>query len=223
MTGPASTPSSAPPPAGCQSRLPSASRGLTLVEVMVAMILLATVLMAFLGTFVQSRRISESSVMHAAATSLVYGIIEQMKGLDYTTLLPSAATDPEAPSTSTPPYIRVRINQDNVVWLQTVYTTAASGLGPQAPTTTPAASATATSLGAIDNVIGPLPLSSVSGASSQQLTLHVWVWVDEIPDTSRDVTEVKKITLVYSYSYLDGRTTRTAIDREVFLRTRYDQ
>lgn len=190
---------------------------------MVAMTLLATVLLGFLGTFVQSRRISESSVMHAAASSLVYGIIEQIKGLDYNTLLPSTATDSEAPASSSPPYIRVRLNQDQVVWLQTVYTTAASGLAPQAPTTTPSATATAASLGAVDNVIGPLPLSSVSGAKSQQLTMHVWVWVDEIPNDAYDVTEVKKITLVYSYNYLDGRTTRTAMDREVFLRTRYDQ
>lgn len=201
----------------------SAQHGLTLVEVMVAMILLATVLLGFLGTFVQSRRISESSVMHAAATSLIYGVIEQMKGLDYSTLLPSTATDPEAPAASSPPYIRVRINQDDVVWLQTVYTTAASGLGPQAPTSTPSPTATAASLGAVDNIVGPLPLSSVSGANSQQLTMHVWVWVDEIPNAAKDVTEVKKVTLVYSYNYLDGRTTRTAIDHEVFLRTRYDQ
>lgn len=222
MTGFASPlPTLTQPRSSCSSRGSSAQKGLTLVEVMIAMTLMATVLLGFLGTFVQSRRISESSVMHAAATSLVYGVIEQMKGLDYTTLLPSTATDSQAPASSTPPYIRVRINQDDVVWLQTVYTTSASS--PQAPTATPDPSATAASLGAVDNIIGPLPLSSVSGANSQSLTMHVWVWVDEIPDTNNDVTEVKKVTLIYSYQYLDGRTTRTAIDREVFLRTRYDQ
>lgn len=183
--------------------------------------LLATVMVGFLATFVQSRRISESSVMHAAASSLIYGIIEQIKGFDYNTLLPSTVDDPNAPSSSSPPYIRVRINQDQVFWLQTVYTTA--GNTPKAPTTTPAATATAASLGAVDNIIGPLPLSSVTGTQAQQLTLHLWVWVDEVPDDTKDVSEVKKITLVYSYNYLDGRTTRTAIDREVFIRTRFDQ
>lgn len=190
---------------------------------MVAMTLMATVLVGFLGTFIQSRRITESSVMHAAATSLVYGIVEQIKGFDYTTLLPSTVADSNAPLTSSPPYIRIRINQDLVVWLQTVYTTAASGLSPKAPTTTPSSTATATSLGAINNFIGPLPLSSVSGTTAQALTMNIWIWVDEIPDEDKDVVEVKKVTLVYSYQYLDGRTTRTAIDREVFIRTRYDQ
>lgn len=197
------------------------ARGLTLVEVMVAMALLATVMLGFLGTFVQSRRISESSVMHAAASSLIYGIVEQIKGFDYTSLLPSEAADPNAPSGTAPPYIRVRINQDQVFWLQTVYTTA--GNTPAAPTSTPPPTATAASLGAIDNILGPLPLSSVSGTQSQQLTVHLWIWVDEIPDDTQDVTEVKKVTIVYSYQYLDGRTTRTAIDREVFIRTRFDQ
>lgn len=196
---------------------------MSLVEVMVAMFILATVLIGFLGTFVQSRRISESSVMHAAASSLIYGIVEQIKGFDYNTLLPSTVVDPNAPGTSNPPYIRVRINQDDVEWLQTVYTTEASGLGPQAPTTTPSPTATAASLGAVDNFIGPLLLSSAAGTQSQALNLRLWVWVDEIPDAAKDVTEVKKVTLVYAYQYLDGRTTRTAIDREVFIRTRFDQ
>ncbi len=187
------------------------------------MTILATVMAGFLGTFVQSRRISESSVMHAAASSLIYGMVEQIKGLDYNTLLPSTAADANAPVSSSPPYIRVRINQDQVFWLQTVYTTAASGLAAKGPTTTPSITATAASLGAVDNIIGPLPLSSVAGTASQQLTMHIWVWVDEIPDSTQDVAEVKKITLVYSYNYLDGRTTRTAMDREVFIRTRYDQ
>jgi hypothetical protein len=49
------------------------------------------------------------------------------------------------------------------------------------------------------------------------------VWIDEIPDSDNDVTEVKKITLVYTYSYLDGSVERIVRDREVFLRTRFDQ
>ncbi len=73
-------------------------------------------------------------------------------------------------------------------------------------------------------MVGPLALSSVTtGARSQAINMHIWIWVDEMPDTSRDVSEVKQITLVYSYVYNDGNRVRTAIDREVFIRTRYDQ
>ncbi len=197
---------------------------------MIAMGLLAGVALGFLGTFIQSRRVAEASVMHAAATSLVYGIIEQIKGFDYVNLVPSTATDSNqasedafpGSSSKAPPYIRVRINQDQVTWLQCLYTPAPGT--PQAPTTTPPDSSTAASLGVPDNIIGPLPLSSVtSGARSQAINMHVWIWVDEMPDVSRDVTEVKRITLVYSYNYNDGNRVRTAIDREVFIRTRFDQ
>mgnify|MGYP001009378994 CR=1 FL=1 len=94
---------------------------------------------------------------------------------------------------------------------------------PQAPTTTPAPSVTAASIGAISNNIGSLPLSTVTGSLSQDINLDLWVWIDEIPDSTNDVSEVKKITIVYTYSYVDGRTTRTIRDREVFLRTRFDQ
>lgn len=187
-----------------------------------ALMLLAAFTVCFLGTFVQSRRITEASVLNAACTSLVYGMIEQMKGLDYTTLLPSYDIDPAAPDTvrESPPYIRLRINQDKTVWLRTIH---ASSGPPKAPAATPDASATAASVGAIDNFIGAVPLSTVTGTTAQELSLNLWIWIDEIPDATKDVTEVKKITVVYTYSYQDGGRTRTIRDREVFLRTRYDQ
>ena len=197
------------------------TKALTLVEVMVALVLMATVMAGFIAAFIQSRRVTESNVLHAAATSMIYGMIEQMKQLDYTTLLPNYEVDPFAPVAKTPPYMRVRVNQSTVVWLQVVHTPAPGA--PAAPTTTPAASATAASVSAVQNFIGSIPLSTVTGTTSQQINLDIWVWIDEIPDAANDVSEVKKVTVVYTYSYIDGRATRTIRDREVFLRTRFDQ
>lgn len=196
-------------------------RGFSLVEVMIAMTLLVLLMSGFVASFLHSRRVTESSVLHAAASSLVYGIVEQLKGVDYTELLPSSTVDPNAPTAVTPPYVRVRVNQDLTQWLRVVYTPAPGT--PRGPTTTPASTVTASSLEAIDNVIGPLPLSTTTGTAGQQLTLTVWLWIDELPDSSRDVAEVKKVTLVYTYNFNDGRVIRTIRDREVFLRTRYDQ
>lgn len=199
---------------------------MTLVEVMVALFLMATVMVGFLGANIQSRRVTEASVLHAAATSMIYGIIEQIKQLDYATLLPNYETDPFAPTSKTPPYIRVRLNQSTVVWLQVVHTlasTEAAPTTPQGPNTTPVPTATAASVGAISNYLGSIPLSTVTGTTSQQINLDIWVWIDEIPDTDSDVSEVKKVTIVYTYSYLDGSVERIVRDREVFLRTRFDQ
>jgi hypothetical protein len=193
---------------------------MTLVEVVVSMAVLASVMLGFLGAFVQSRRITESNVLQAASTSLAYGIIEQIKQLDYATLLPNYETDPDAGSL-TPPYLRVRLNQDSVVWLRVVHNTDPDNL--LGPTSTPDPTATAASVGAIDNFIGALPLSTVSNIAAQQINLNLWVWIDEIPDLDNDVSDVKKITVVYTYTYQDGSRTRVMRDREVFLRTRYDQ
>ncbi len=198
--------------------------GLTLVEVMVSITLMATVMLGFIGTFLQSRKTSESSVLQSACTSLVYGLIEQMKGLDYTTLVPSYETDSYAPTGKTPPYIRLRVHQDLTLWLMVVHTRATDAdPTPKAPLVCPSPTATAASVGAIDNYTGSIPLSTVTGTASQELALNLWVWIDEIPDTTKDVSEVKRITVVYTYSYLDGSVTRTVRDMEVFLRTRYDQ
>lgn len=199
-------------------RAPRRRLGLTLVEMMVSITLMATVMLTFTGAFAQSRRVTESAVLHAAATSLVYGIVEQIKQLDYTTLLPNYETDPFAPSSKRPPYVRVRLNQSTVIWIGVVHTTQSNT--PRGPTTTPAATAAAASVGALQNYIGALPLSTVTGTTSQQIHLDLWMWIDEIG--SGDAQEVKKITLVYTYSYLDGAVERVVRDREVFLRTRFD-
>ncbi len=191
---------------------------------MVSMTLMATVMLGFIGTFVQSRRTTESSVLHAAATSMMYGIIEQIKQLEYAELLPSQVVDPTDSASTAAPNIRVRINQSTIKWLRVVWTPApadGSAATPAAPTTTPAPDATAASVGAIDNFIGSIPLSTVTGSISQQINLNIWVWIDEIPDTY--VNEVKKVTVVYTYSYIDGGATRTVRDREVILRSRFDK
>jgi hypothetical protein len=191
---------------------------------MVAMLLLAIALVMFLGSFLQSRRVTEASVLHAAASSLVYGLLEQMKGIDYTSLPNRDPADPTAPWQIT---LRVsQANADRAVPLTVVYTKASTPSAPtvpQAPLTTPAPAATAASVGAIENTIGPFPLSSTSGTQSQRLQLSLWIWVDEIPDVNRDVKEVKKITVVYTYKFNDGQRTKTVRDREVILRTRFDQ
>lgn len=203
--------------------------GLTLVEVMVSLILMATVMLGFIGTFIQSRRTTEASVLHAACTSVVYGIIEQIKQLEYSELLPSLVTDPTDGAATAAPNVRVRINQNTVKWLRVVYTPAptdGSAVTPKGPVTTPAPSASATGVAAdgsnaIDNWIGALPLSTVTGSMSQQINLNIWIWIDEIPDAY--VSEVKKVTVVYTYSFEDGSATRTVRDREVFLRSRFDK
>jgi prepilin-type N-terminal cleavage/methylation domain-containing protein len=196
-------------------------RGLTLLEVMVAMQLMALVLLGFLDTFIQSRRITEGSVMQMAAVTVVAGLVEQMKMLDYDISMPATQTDSEQadhdafPGTvaKAVPYIRVRLNQDQATWLLCVNNIDSSTF--TAPTEAPASTSTLDQ--AKKNTLGPLALSSVPGAKSQALKLDLWVWVDAL--TGNDVAEAKCVTLVYAYEFNDGTRVRTVIKREVFVRT----
>lgn len=219
------------------------SGGLSLVEVMCSIFILGLVMLGLIGNFIQSRRVTESAVLHAAATSLVYGMIEQIKDLEYATMLPNYEDDPSVPKVAgvpivTPPYIRLRLNQEKIVWLKVVHTSptdedasTTSIPYPQGPTTTPGP--TETVAGAIDNWMGAIPLSTVTGSMSQQINLNMWVWIDDISNKGvwsaegtapkPDGSDVKKITIIYTYQYQDGSKTRTIRDREVVLRTPYDQ
>ncbi len=218
-----------PPFAPAATRLSPvhSKRGITLVETMVSLSIFAMFMAGFIGTFMQSRRLTESSVLHAACTSVVYGIIEQIKQLDYPNSLPSLVADPTDPLNTTPPFLRVRINQKDIAFLKVKYTPAPTSGSPtpQAPTTTPDPTALAADVigAAYDNNINGIAMSTVTGTTSQALNLQIWIWVDEIPALADDVSEVKKVTIVYTYSYLDGSRTRTIRNREVFLRTRYDR
>jgi hypothetical protein len=224
---------------------PDQSRALTLVEVMISLFFLGMVMLGLIGNFVQSRRISESTVLHAAVTSLLYGVIEQVKELDYYSLLPNYETDPSVPVVSgepiaDPPYIRVRLNQEDIIWIMVVHTpvtdedaTTTTIPYPQGPTTTPAVNLVAADVGAIDNFTGEIALSTVTGTTSQRVNLNIWMWIDEISNKGTwsgegtqpepDTSNVKKITIIYTYQYRDGNVTRTVRDREVILRTPFDQ
>ena len=214
-------------------RLPSSrsnrTRAVTLVETMVALVIFSTCMLGFLATFLQSRKTTEAGVLHAAATNIVYGIIEQIKDLDYATMLPCGVVDPGDPNSTPAPNVRVQINQNTIKWLTVKYTAATDTPNtPKAPLTTPAASASAASVFGsapaavgMDNIVGPLPLSSAAGATSQNIKLKLWIWIDEMPDTTKEVTDVKRITVVYTYDFITGSSVRTIRNREVFLRTRY--
>ena len=188
---------------------------------MIAMFIMGAFMLGFLDTFLHSRRLAEGSVLEAASTTVISGLVEQMKMLDFDTQTPITATDSEqalydafpGPTTKTAPYIRIRLNQSQATWLQCLYNTNTSA--PLAPTSTP------TSLAALDparrNVIGPLELSSTTGTRSQPLTLQLWIWVDSI--SGNDVSEARVVTIVYAYNVAEGNNTRTFIRRLAFVRT----
>ena len=206
---------------------------MTLVEVMVAGFILTTVMLGMLGTFLQSRRSTESSILQAATSSFIYGIVEQLKTLPYRpstntedSVLPAitAADDtyppagttqqPLGPEQPTPPNIRIRLNQDEYYWLR-VGVLPNGNLAP-APAGLPALNVAAADINARDNWI------KVRLSDSTELSINIWIWVEELPpDPNRDVVDVKQITLIHTYKFNDGRGERLVRDRDVIIRTRF--
>jgi DNA recombination-dependent growth factor C len=99
-----------------------------------------------------------------------------------------------------------------MTWLQCVNNTTPG------PITAPKAAPQSTSelSATLKNTIGPLPLSTVSGANSQSLTVDIWVWVEAIK--GKDIADAKCVTIIYAYNVNIGRNIKTVIKREVFVR-----
>jgi prepilin-type N-terminal cleavage/methylation domain-containing protein len=78
-------------PPGCAAVAPvrwsKKSRGMTLVEVVTALAILAMTLTGILAIQLQSRRLTEGSVYQNTALTIVQGYLEQMKNMDLNSLV----------------------------------------------------------------------------------------------------------------------------------------
>lgn len=170
--------------------------------------------------------------MQAAANSVAYGIIEQIKMLEFSEtphMDSTTATDGQqydafpTGKPSTPPYYKgldIRLNQNQITSLNCSY----NGDASVAPTYTPTSMTDGALLATMKNTIGPLTLSSATGTQSQPLTLYVWAWVDDIGDVTKDIINGKCVTLVYAYEYSDGTgKQKTVINRDVIVRTPFEK
>lgn len=73
--------------------LPSGKKGMTLVEVVIALSILALSLGGILAALIQSRRLTEGSVAQNSALTIVQGYVEQMKNMELMQIV-NSATDP---------------------------------------------------------------------------------------------------------------------------------
>lgn len=80
------------PPANIRRPAPPAA-GMTLVEVTLAMAILAMLLGGILAALIQSRRLTEGSVSQNSALTIVQGYMEQMKNMDLKDVV-NSPTDP---------------------------------------------------------------------------------------------------------------------------------
>lgn len=177
---------------------------MTLVEVMIAGMVMALILSGMLMTLIQSRTMTEGSIMQSSATAIIQGYIEQIKNLDFDSVPLSPTTQPATGATP----VTVDTSPSDLVlsW-------------GTPPTTIPAVNTTPT--GATDNKPKPVdssgnPIASIPGIPittpyntsnpADFLAINIWIWVNDLSDSTKNVTYCKGVVIVYTYTFQNGGT-----------------
>ena len=169
------------------SRLPASSFGLTMVEVMVSLGVLAMLMLGLFAALLQSRRLTEASIYQNSANTVIQGYIEQMKNMEFEELsraviptrLDEATLDPLTPST-------VAIINPNTVVLGTVPT-------------------------GVTNNVKVVDVNNTPTITTDDLTLNIWIWVqgmDSPAAASLAQSRVLGITMIYVWEHRDGQQIR---------------
>ncbi|MCX6953737.1 MAG: hypothetical protein NTV51_16420 [Verrucomicrobia bacterium] len=184
---------------GARARLAGRSRllqrGVTLVEVLIASLVLTITCGGVLAMMIQSRRLTEGSIVQNSIVTVMQGYIEQMKSMEYGLL---AVSPPALDTSVTLPTVKDADHPD------------ALGLSWGSPPTTLPAIGT-TPANAVDNdkdIIIKTPLkpdgtpAPITAADTIKLT--VWVWVQDLTDLPNNVGGSKAVTIIYTYQFRDG-------------------
>lgn len=206
-------------------------RGMTLVEVAIALTIAAMVFAGVIGGLVQSRRMTDGSVAQNSALAAVQGYLEQMKnmplkggyGTSTTNLINSDGNG--NPQLTVSYLIPTEQDDSNGDYLKT-----STGIPPDISTLT--AGTTPTGVGIIDNMkdiaadptntgpnvtwasiwpnadygnayISPSPSRS-NNPFRNDLHLNIWVWVADLTPTYISSEKCYGITIIYTWSFWDG-------------------
>lgn len=201
---------------------------MTLVEVIISMTVLAVAMGGIFASLMQSRRLTEGSVVQNSALTIVQGYIEQMKNMELKEVVGGVDTD-GVPLLNTNSFgIPTQLDATTTDTLQTS-TGSPPLLSSIVPGVTPSGvvdnlrgydilkDSTDTSLDLTDS--GDAATGSVvwttawPGASTYpaattvgrtHLKMNIWVWVTDLTGSSSSAQRVFGVTLIYTWQYLDG-------------------
>lgn len=161
---------------------------MTLVEVLIASTIMGILMLGVMGTVMQSRRLTEGSILQNSAINVVQGFLEQIKNMPYgdLTVSPDAAVTPvwEIPTMR---------DEDVKDYLSLSW--------GDAPTTLPAIGTTPTN--AVTNQ-RDIPIKYPQLTPNDTLSITIWVWVKDLTGASANVTQAKSVTMIYTYTFRDG-------------------
>lgn len=217
-------------------RSASASRGMTLAEVMVALAVLTLALGGILATLLQSRRLTERSVTQNSALTIVQGYIEQMKNMELVqvtggqdtkgnpvlnpashnipTLLDDTTADGLMTSTGTPPALNTivpGVTPEGIVDNLRGFDTSKDYTATSTTSTDTSKDATTQQV-AWNSIWTKARTYPATRVGLTDLKLNLWVWVSDLSNTSSaQAQRVFGITIIYTWQYRDGARTQYAI------------
>lgn len=176
--------------------------GLTLVEVLVASAVLAMLGGGMLAVLTQSRNLTEGSIYQNSANTIMQGYVEQIKNMEFAdlpyltaagTVVPGSVVD--APTTILTRGVRRVTGADGTMEnISDPLLISTSATIPAANTILAAAVPT----GVADNV-KTFDINNTPTNTADDLRLRVWIWVNDLTNSSVDATQVRGVTIIYSW------------------------
>jgi hypothetical protein len=212
---------------------------MSLVEVMIAIAVFTVIMGGLLAAFIQSRRLTESSIYQNTAVTIVTGYLEQMKSMSINSLI-NADTGGNAQLGSS--YAIPTMYSDALTDPLQTSTGSPPALSSITPGVTPAGGAIVDNLKTFD-MMKDLSAQNYTSTDTSNTTvartwsqtwpgaqafptttpgakdlhLNLWVWVTDLSGTASYTNKVYGITIMYTYQVLDGARARyfTGIARSI--------
>lgn len=176
--------------------------GLTLVEVMVAVGVLTMLAGGMLAALIQSRKLTEGSIYQSSANTVMQGYIEQIKNMEFADLPYTTSSGTVVPGSvvGSPATLLTR-SVTRVIASDGTVENAKDALVISTATTIPAPSAMlsgTTPTGVVEN-IKTFDINSTPDNPNDDLRLRLWIWIKDLSNPAVDATQVRGITILYSW------------------------
>jgi prepilin-type N-terminal cleavage/methylation domain-containing protein len=179
------------------SRQRASARGMTLVEVVTALALIAVMSTSLIAASILTRRLTEIAVYQSSVASIMQGYLEQIKNMPYDMLPLSPPAGTSMTDTTYVGMYSLATQKDDVTADPLV-------LSPLSPLNPANVAKPNVPSGVYDN----LKVFDVNRAAD--LSIHIWVWVqDSTPSGYGATQQAKAITLLYMWQIQDGSTLRS--------------
>ena len=180
----------------------TSSCGFTLIEVMIAGAVLGLLCVGILATLIQSRKLTEGSLYQSSANTVMQGYVEQIKNMEFSDLPYTTSAGVVVPGSvaGSPSSLLTRsINRalnssgemENVSDVLRISTATTIPEPKTILSSTPPA-------GVVEN-IKTFDINNSEGNPKDDLRLRIWLWITDVSDSSVDATQVRGITIIYSW------------------------